>query len=134
MVEAGADLGGNAMIGAVQVERTVDAPVAAVWRTLVGPGGAEALLGRGASFGTKGEPWRSEDGPSGVLRSYHPLEQLRWTWHETPDAPSSIVELDLDEHEGGTKLSLRHDGISDPDTYEARWSDALTRLSGAVTA
>ena len=118
----------------VRVVRLVDAPVAEVWRALISPGGAEALLGPGASFGGKGEPWHSADGPSGVLRSYHPLEQLRWSWHETPDAPATIVELDLSEDGGSTRLDLRHDGVSETEAYETRWSAALDRLGTAVTA
>ena len=55
----------------------MDAPVAQVWQTLISSSGAEALLGPGAAFGGKGEPWHSDEGPSGVLRSYHPQEQLR---------------------------------------------------------
>lgn len=131
--ETGVDADGNSP-EAVRVVRTVAAPVADVWRALVSPGGAQALLGPGAEFGGKGEPWRSADGPSGVLRSYHPLEQLRWSWHETPDAPASIVELDLSDDDGGTRLDLRHDGVAEVAAYEARWSDALDRLGGALTA
>lgn len=115
--------------GGVQVARTVDAPVAHVWETLISRTGAEALLGKGATFGGKGEPWHSEDGPSGVLRSYHPMEQLRLSWHETPDAPASVVELDLTEDAGSTRLDLRHDRIAgDVDHYEQRWTGALDRL------
>lgn len=117
----------------VQVARTVDAPLAHVWETLISPAGAEALLGRGAVLGGKGEPWHSEDGPSGVLRSYHPQEQLRLSWHETPDAPASLVELDLAADSGSTRLDLRHDRIAgDPAAYEQRWNGALDRLDRAV--
>lgn len=118
----------------VRVVRTVEAPVADVWRALVSPTGAEALLGPGASFGGKGEPWHSDDGPSGVLRSYHPLEQLRWSWHETPEAPASIVELDLSDDGGSTRLDLRHDGVQETAAYQSRWTAALDRLGSAVTA
>ena len=117
----------------VQVVRTVEAPVAHVWETLISRSGAEALLGPGAAFGGKGEPWRSEDGTSGVLRSYHPQQQLRLSWHETPDAPASVVELDLTDDTGSTRLDLRHDRIAgDAGTYEQRWNGALDRLERAV--
>ncbi len=117
----------------VQVRRTVDAPVARVWQTLISPSGAEALLGRGAAFGTKGERWHSEDGPSGVLRSYHPQEQLRLSWHETTDAPATVVELDLTDDEGGTVIDLRHDRVhGDAGTHLQRWNGALERLEQAV--
>jgi len=117
----------------VQVVRTLDAPLAHVWETLISRTGAEALLGPGATFGGKGEPWHSDEGPSGVLRSYHPQEQLRLSWHETPDAAASVVELDLTDDAGSTRLDLRHDRIAgDADTYEQRWTGALDRLGQAV--
>ncbi len=117
----------------VQVVRTVDAPVAQVWQTLISSSGAQALLGPGASFGGKGEPWHSDEGPSGVLRSYHPQEQLRLSWHEAPDAPASIVELDLSDDSGVTRIDLRHDRLDgDRAAYEQRWNGALDRLDQAV--
>ena len=119
----------------VQVVRTVDAPVAQVWQTLISRSGAEALLGPGATFGGKGEPWHSEEGPSGVLRSFHPQQQLRLSWHETPDAPASLVELDLSDDAGSTRLDLRHDRIAgDAGGFEQRWNGALDRLDQAVRA
>ena len=116
----------------VRVVRTLDAPLPQVWETLVSPHGTQAMLGPGATFGCKGEPWHSDEGPSGVLRSYHPLEQLRWSWHESPDAPASIVELDLHEHGEGTRLDLSHDGVEDVAAYQVRWAAALDRLGGAA--
>lgn len=117
----------------VQVVRTVDAPVAQVWQTLISSSGAQALLGPGAAFGGKGEPWHSDEGPSGVLRSYHPQEQLRLSWHEHPDAPASIVELDLADDGGATRIDLRHDRLDgDRSAYEQRWNGALDRLDQAV--
>ena len=90
----------------VRVSRTVGAPLVHVWEVLVSPAGAQALLGQGAVLGGKGEPYHSADGTSGVVRSYHPLEQLRVSWHVTPDSPPSIVELDLAaDGDGSTRSS-----------------------------
>lgn len=132
VVEPEAASDGNAPSAPVRVVKTVGAPVADVWQALVSPSGAEALLGPGAAFGGKGEPWHSDDGPSGVLRSYHPQEQLRWSWHETPESPASVVELDLVPDAEGTRLDLRHDGVTETAAYEARWNDALDRLDGTL--
>lgn len=117
----------------VEVTRTIDAPVAKVWETLISPAGAEALVGHGALFGNKGESWHSEEGHRGVVRSFHPLEQLRVSWHETDDAPMSMLEFDLSSSEGTTSMFLRHDRVSgDLDADKDQWNQALERFEKVV--
>ena len=116
----------------VQVSRAVAASVTHVWEVLVSPAGAQALLGEGATLGAKGEPYHCADGASGVLRSYHPLEQLRVSWHERPDSPPSIVEVDLRADGDGTVLDLRQEhlqSVSDVESLTARWTAALDALA-----
>ncbi len=115
----------------VAVSRTIAAPPVHVWEILVSPAGSEAILGHGATLGSKGESWHNDEGSLGVVRSLHPVEQVRVSWHETPDAPRSIVEIDLAPDGDGTRVDLRHDRVSgDLDSDEARWNDALGRLAG----
>lgn len=117
----------------VAVSRSLAAPPEVVWGALVSPAGAEALLGHGASLGTKGQSWHSDDGAFGVVRSFHPLEQVRVSWHETPGSPRSVVEIDLAGDATGTRLDLRHDLVSgDLTTDEQRWHDALERFASVV--
>jgi len=116
----------------VQVRRAVAAPVSHVWEVLVSPAGSQALLGEGAVLGGKGEPYHCTDGAGGVLRSYHPLEQLRVSWHETPDGPSTIVEVDLRADGAGTVVELTQDHLNeahDVDALAERWAAALVRLA-----
>jgi uncharacterized protein YndB with AHSA1/START domain len=119
----------------VEVSQSVTAPLEHVWEVLVGPQGAAALLGEGALIGSKGEPYHCADGTFGVVRSYHPLEQLRVSWHENQDAPSSVVELAMREDGEGTLLELRHDKIHDATlatALQARWAAALEALAQAA--
>jgi uncharacterized protein YndB with AHSA1/START domain len=119
----------------VQVSRAVQAPVAHVWEVLVSPVGSQALLGEGALLGTKGEPYRSADGSRGVLRSYHPQEQLRVSWHASEDAPATVVELDLRADGQGTRLdlTLTHlDADVDAEALRGRWSERLEALADRV--
>ena len=121
----------------VTVSRTVSAAPEHVWEVLVGPGGAVALLGQGAVLGSKGEPYHCADGTWGVVRSYHPVEQLRVSWHENADAPPSIVELDLRLDGAGTMLELRHDKLHGDAVAEAardRWSAGLDALAVLATS
>ena len=117
----------------VRVSRTVQAPLLHVWEVLVSPAGAGALLGEGAALGGKGEPYRCADGTGGVVRSFHPLEQLRVSWHPTPDGPPSIVEVDLcADGEGATRLDLSQDHLwdgVDVDDLGRRWDAGLERVA-----
>jgi hypothetical protein len=116
----------------VQVTRPVAASVGHVWEVLVSPVGSEALLGEGAVLRGKGEPYHCSDGTFGVVRSYHPLEQLRVSWHADDQAPATIVELDLRAEGGSTVLDLRHHGMADPavsGAYVSRWDAALAQLA-----
>ena len=56
----------------VEISRTISAPPDQVWQLMTSPTGSAALLGDGAVLGGKGEPWRTSDGPHGVVRRYHP--------------------------------------------------------------
>ncbi len=115
------------------VSRTIAAPPLVVWEALVSPAGAEALLGHGASIGSKGQSWHNDDGAFGMVRSLHPVEQIRVSWHETPDAPRSVVAIELAADGDGTRVDLAHDPVSgEVSADQARWRDALARFEAVV--
>jgi len=115
----------------IEVSRVVPFPIDEVWQLLATSTGAEALLGRGARLGAKGEPWRSVDGSHGVMRSYHPTEQVRLTWHADELAAATLVDLRLTAEDGATRLDLRHERVNDEALVQSlpqRWSEALGRI------
>ena len=118
----------------VEVSRTISAPPDQVWQLMTSPTGSAALLGAGAVLGGKGEPWRTSDGPHGVVRSYHPLEQLRVSWHADDDAPASLVEMDLRPSGDGTEIVVRHERLADGSSVDLRqhWSQAVDRLAASA--
>ena len=118
----------------IEVSRVVPFPIDEVWQLLITPAGAEALLGKGAKLGTKGEPWHSDDGSCGVVRSYHPMEQVRLSWHADEHASATLVDLRLTAQGGSTRLDLRHEHVDDAAlaaSMPQRWDEALGRIGNA---
>ncbi len=117
---------------AVQASRTISHPLDQVWQHLISPDGTQALLGTGAHLGSKGESWRSDDGTHGVMRSYHPLEQIRVSWHADERAPASVVDLRLTADGPATRVVLVHGPAPVPDALPRRWGAALVRFSSGL--
>ena len=117
---------------AVIVSRSVSHPLKSVWKVVMTDAGNEALRGPGAKLGDKGHTWTAEDGTTGVTRSFHPLEQIRFSWHQDADAPKTIVDLHFHAvSDVETRLELVHDHLpadADRDWLTAHWNDALERI------
>jgi len=95
----------------VFVRRVLSGTTGQVWQLLVSPAGSAVWLGPGALVGSKGEPFMTDTGIGGVVRSFHPLEQLRLSWETGSDHETSLVEIDLTPVAGGTRLRLWHEGL-----------------------
>jgi uncharacterized protein YndB with AHSA1/START domain len=113
----------------VEVNALLSHDIDHVWKVLTTNDGAAALLGQGAQLGSKGEHWRAADGTHGVWRSYHPMEQIRVSWHASEDAPRSLVDLHLERAGEQTAVSVRHEHVAgDRDALAQRWATALERI------
>ena len=114
------------------VSRVVAHPVKKVWEVLLTPEGQAALLGEGASLGDKGETWQATDGTWGVTRSYHPMEEIRFSWHKDENAPKTWVEVTLlPQGAAETKVQITHDhSNADFDVVKLteHWKAALRHL------
>jgi len=118
---------------AVEVSAVLAHPVEHVWKVLTTNDGVQAFLGNGARLGGKGDSWRAADGTHGVWRSYHPMEQVRLSWHADEDAPRSMLDLHLRAQGDKTHVSLRHEHPGgDLAALERRWSAALDRIDAAT--
>lgn len=117
----------------VVVSRLVSLPLKDFWRMLATPAGGQALLGDGGSLGDKGDSWHAADGTFGVVRSFHPLEQVRFSWHAAEEAPKTMVDIRLSApSDGGTLIEVRHEHIPpyfDVTAITRRWEKALESLA-----
>jgi uncharacterized protein YndB with AHSA1/START domain len=121
----------------VAVSRTVSKPVKEVWRVLMTKDGAECLLGEGAEFGQKGHTWTSTTGRTGVIRSLHPLEEIRFSYRKDDHATPSIVEILLNPEGDSTTLKITHSNLlprTNTDELTAKWEAALARLDEFLAA
>ena len=117
---------------AIEVVQHVARPLGEIWARLTQREGIEAFLGEGAMLGTKGDPWRAVDGTYCVLRSYHPEQQIRVSWHADEHSTNTLVDLQMAAEGEGTLLTLRHENLTDNlDRAELtrRWDEALHRLT-----
>ncbi|MGC4152702.1 MAG: SRPBCC domain-containing protein [Propionicimonas sp.] len=139
MTDQGAgDTLANAVGTTVTVSRSVSKSPKSVWKFLVTREGAETLLGPGGELGDKGDSWRADDGTFGVIRSYHPLEQIRFSWHAAEEAPKTIVDVHLvSGGENETTVEIRHEAIPryfDAKALTQRWEAVLTKLEEAAAS
>jgi hypothetical protein len=66
------------------------------------------------------------------MRSYHPLEQIRVSWHADEAGPASVVDLRLAAAGPDTQLELTHNHPTDHDALQRRWDAALDRFSSGL--
>ncbi|GAB6897343.1 SRPBCC family protein [Kineosporia succinea] len=111
----------------VYVRKVFTGSASHVWQALVSPTGTAVWLGHGAVLQGKGQTYVSDDGDAGVVQSFHPLEQLRLSWHSGVDLDTSLVELDLTPVAGGTRLRLWHEGLPSQlrPRMQSRWEHRL---------
>lgn len=115
----------------VSASLSMPAPPSRVWQHLISQSGTEALLGDGVRLGGKGESWHASDGSYGVVRSYHPTEQLRVTRHSQEDAPTSILDVQLHPDGDRTRVDLLHQGPG-ATVSQRYWQDALDRVANTL--
>ena len=127
-------IAGDSLPATVVVSQVMAHPVKRVWHVLMAPAGAEALLGPGAFFGGKGQTWSSTDGRSGVVRTLHPLEEIRFTCRTEDGSRPSMVQIDLVPDGDQTELTVTHSNYSGVENVQQRWKDALGRIEACLAA
>lgn len=121
----------------VTIVRSSTRPVKEVWNVLMTPEGSAALLGPSAVIGSKGQGWRSDEGRSGVIRSFHPLEKIRFSIRSNDESPWCMAELEFVPAEDGSDLSITFTGLpadKDLDDFTTRWGSYLDRVLAIAEA
>jgi uncharacterized protein YndB with AHSA1/START domain len=129
----------------LQLLRTLAAPPERVWRALTDPAALAAWFWPARLAPTAevdrveaGGRYRIASSAAGmaVAGGYVAVERprrLELTWNWDGEAEETRVTIELAPVEGGTGLSLRHEGFADDatrDDHVQGWSDCLDRLPG----
>jgi uncharacterized protein YndB with AHSA1/START domain len=124
----------TAIVPTIAVSREVTKHAGAVWQSITSPAGIAVWLGRGAVLSGVGELYRCDDGAFGMVRTYHPLQQLRLSWHPSQAAAASLIELDLTPLADGTRIRVWHEGVDDAKLagLRAQWQMRLNGLARLI--
>jgi len=119
----------------VAVTRVAHAQLEAVWRALMAPAGAQALLGTGGQLGNKGESWKAEDGTYGITRPAAGGTGSRSGGPAGGGPPATLVDLRMRAVDDGTELTLVHSNLpedADLEALRSRWEATLENLIAAA--
>jgi uncharacterized protein YndB with AHSA1/START domain len=129
----------------IAMEELLPVPVERVWHALTD----RQMLGRwlmrsddfearvGTRFTLREEP--RADGCAQVeceVLELTPPKRMVWSWHGADDPATTRLVIELDSHESGTMLTLRHTGEADERTLRgttAGWTQKLGALAAMLS-
>jgi uncharacterized protein YndB with AHSA1/START domain len=79
----------------------------------------------------------AEYGGGGHYTEIDPPHRLAFTWAWDDENRQTLIELDFEEADGATKVTLTHSGLRDQESvlsHEGGWSNALDNLGEALRA
>ena len=116
--------------------RTFPVDRTTAWSALVSGPGLRAWLGRLDALPTgTGDPYETEDGVRGEVRSWRPQERLRLRWQGPGRSEPAILQVALSESRGGTVVRLHADHLADADERVQvleHFAGALERLARVI--
>lgn len=105
--------------GRLLIEKTIAASRQHVWRCLTEPDCFKVWWRETVDFEPKlggrfTEPWKTPDGAMRTTRAqvtaYHPPEGFVMVWADEDWTFDTVVSVSLEEVEGGTRISIEHQG------------------------
>lgn len=98
----------------IGVSRTVDFPRQQVWDYLTSPDGIARWLGGGLELpAARGTGYRTPDGTTGEVRSYHSTGRIRLTWQPADWDHSSTMQVTATANGDKTVLRFHQEKLAD---------------------
>jgi uncharacterized protein YndB with AHSA1/START domain len=128
----------------IAMEELLPVPVERVWhaltdrqmlnRWLMHTDDFEARVGTRFTLGAEPRPDCRAQVECEVLE-LSPPKRMVWSWHGAEDPATTRLVIELDSHEVGTRLTLRHTGDADERTVRgtnAGWTEKLRQLAAML--
>ncbi len=129
----------------LSMEKLLPVPIDRVWHALTDPGMIERWLMKPEDYearvGTRFTlRWTSRTDCRGEVEcevlELSPPHRMVWSWRGADDPTTTRLAIDLEAHEEGTRLTLRHTGESNEPTVRGvtgGWTDKLGALVELLT-
>lgn len=98
----------------IGVSRTLPFPREVVWAAIMSPEGVALWLGEGATL-VKGERYETIEGTVGEVRSLHPFDRVRLTWHPRDWDHESTVQVAISASGAKTVLRFHQERLDGPE-------------------
>ena len=116
----------------IGVSRTVDRPADEVWEFLSSQQGLAVWLGEGVRLaGVRGEPYETDEGTVGEIRSYRPNDRIRLTWQPVDWEHDATVQVAVTAKGDRTVLRFHQERLADAGEREQQrdhWASVIDRV------
>ena len=121
----------------IGVSRTVDTPLPRVWDALMSEEGVRTWLGDGVQLpAERGAGYRTGDGTTVKIRSFHPNDRVRLTWQPPDWDHESTVQVAVSQRGGRTVIRFHQERLADPEERERQrehWRAVMDALVARLT-
>lgn len=118
----------------VGVRQTVAVPLPQVWTFLMGPG-LPLWLGETELPTEQNAAYETDDGVRGIIHRYAENSKVKITWRPADWPHNSTLQLTVKEAEGGTAISLLHEGLADREErfmMLGHWKNVIADLANTI--
>lgn len=118
----------------IGVRRTFPVSPAKAWMLMMTQPGLGYWLGGGVSMKTdrkKGDTFRTDEGTTGEIRSYHEGSMIRMRWQPPEWDFESTLQVRVNPAKTGATISFHHEMLQDGEQREAmrqHWSAVMDKL------
>jgi uncharacterized protein YndB with AHSA1/START domain len=120
----------------IGVSKTLPYSPEAVWAAIMSDEGIALWLGKGATL-VKGQPYETDDGTVGEVRSLNEVDRVRVTWRPKDWDHETTVQIAIAASGGKTRLNFHQERMAGPAERERQrehWRKVMTDVVDLLSA